>query len=272
MYKEHHETRADNSRFWASHWTSQDLAKQFREVRSSELIPIFQKHLSQIGRVLEAGCGQGIYVHALRELGYNIEGVDFEAATVQATRAFYPDLPVFVGDVFQLPYPSDSFDAYISLGVIEHYEASWHVPVKEAARVLKDGGFLLLSVPYFNWFERLYFPLRDFLKKQDVGAFYQYHFRKDEIVSAIRREGFEVKNIEFYGKAKTLMMIPSLGAILKRLYHAFKRRQSVRVEGVRQSVISREPSVTLSLTQRVFDLLPNSIFAHMIMVVAEKKA
>jgi len=41
---------------------------------------------------------------------------------VEKAKEFDPDLPIVVGDVQNLDYPDSSFDAYISLGVVEHFE------------------------------------------------------------------------------------------------------------------------------------------------------
>ena len=61
------------------------------------------------------------------------------------------------------PYPSDWADVVLSVEVIEHLENPWH-HFREARRVLKSGGILILTTPnilapvtlklwpYFNWF------------------------------------------------------------------------------------------------------------------------
>jgi len=96
-------------------------------------------------RILDAGCGTGGNLRHLEALGRAV-GVDLapEAMArwptrgVRATRA----------SLLALPFPDQTFDLVTSFDVIYH---AW-VPddaaaVKEMARVLRPGGFLLVRVP-----------------------------------------------------------------------------------------------------------------------------
>lgn len=99
----------------------------------------------QRGRVLEVGSGSGEALNELRKLGWEVEGVDFDAAAIQTSRKNY-DLNVKLGTLEDQEYPSDCFDAVIMGHVIEHV----HDPVAllaECRRVLKPGGRLVIATP-----------------------------------------------------------------------------------------------------------------------------
>jgi SAM-dependent methyltransferase len=110
--------------------------------------------------VLDAGCGIGSTVSAMREGGFDALGVDMRGvAHYWRDAALDPDAFV-VGDVTALPFPDDSFDAVLTLGVIEHVgTTTGHVTLDrgwrqtrrqfaaELTRVTLPGGKVLVACP-----------------------------------------------------------------------------------------------------------------------------
>ena len=96
-------------------------------------------------RILDAGCGTGLVGKHLHELNRCLlYGVDLstEMLKIAASREIYAEL--LEGNLFQLHYASDTFDASISIGVLTHMENS-EAAVRELVRVTKPGGTVLLS-------------------------------------------------------------------------------------------------------------------------------
>jgi SAM-dependent methyltransferase len=96
-------------------------------------------------RVRDWGCGRGQMTDLLRARGLQVDSMDFDpAANGLETRPLerYPGLEaVFTNDPVKLPYADDTFDAVLSMGVLEHVgdpESS----LDEIARVVKPGGLL----------------------------------------------------------------------------------------------------------------------------------
>jgi SAM-dependent methyltransferase len=264
MYKQYTLIEANNPHFWSDHWDKQDINRQMLVAKKSELIPIFKKYLPENGKILEAGCGQGIFVNALNELGYDVEGIDFDEKTVKKVISLFPKLRIKKGDVFNLDYPDNSLNGYISLGVIEHYEKDWRIPLKEAGRALGNNGILFLAVPYFNYVKQLISPERCFLKKPS-GKFYQYLFKQKEITEAVKAGKFHIVGIDFYGKSKTLMSLPFFGRMLQKQYQKIKSDLN-ETESTSRNVSKFKNSVK----QFIFRLLPKKWFAHMIVIIAKK--
>jgi SAM-dependent methyltransferase len=93
------------------------------------------------GRVIEVGCGQGWASEWIREeLGAEVVAIDQSERMVELTRERGVDARV--GDVEELPFEDESFDAALAAWML------YHVPdldrgLSELARVLRRGGRLV---------------------------------------------------------------------------------------------------------------------------------
>ncbi|MBQ6927548.1 MAG: class I SAM-dependent methyltransferase [Oscillospiraceae bacterium] len=90
-------------------------------------------------RVLDMGAGSGEAVRLMQALGYDAHGIDLEPRSGM----------VAPGDFLHLPYADTSFDAVLSQCA---FFVSGDVPgaLREARRVLKPGGTLMLSDVFFE--------------------------------------------------------------------------------------------------------------------------
>ena len=183
-----------NATFWDARWKQLFCRKIYARAERGHLgwLDPISHYLPKQGRILEAGCGLGQYVLALRVRGYDIEGADWASETVEAVRALYPDLPILKGDVTRLEVADGYYSAYISVGVVEHCLEGPEPFLQEAYRVLKPGGVALISVPYFHPLRRLKAGLGLYRGRPDGLEFYQYAFTETEFISLLRAAGFEV--------------------------------------------------------------------------------
>jgi len=117
---------------------------------------------------------------------------------VEQVNKYDSTIPVEKGDIFNIKYPDGYFDVYISLGVIEHFEAGPHAALKEANRILKKGGLAFITVPYLSFFRRLFvhqmrnlFFLGYRLLKKDF-YFWEYRYSKKELARFLEQAGFEI--------------------------------------------------------------------------------
>lgn len=100
-------------------------------------------HVPQ-GRLLDVGCGSGDWLLSMRQLGWQVDGLDFDAQAVAVARQ--RGLDVRTGTLSDQNYPSASFDAVTLNHVIEHVPAPLQT-LEECARILKPGGKLVLFTP-----------------------------------------------------------------------------------------------------------------------------
>ena len=100
------------------------------------------------GRVLlDAGCGAGGYVQALRARGIDVYGVEYSAEKVAAYRRRSDDPDrVGVGDLAALEFPAARFDVALLNEVLEHVPDEG-AALRELHRVLRPGGTLIVFSP-----------------------------------------------------------------------------------------------------------------------------
>lgn len=101
------------------------------------------------GRVLENGCGIGMYVERLAPHAGQVTGLEYDfprAAEARQLTDRLANAEILCAAGENLPLPSASFDLILSHEVLEHVQDDRQA-VSEMARVLKPGGRLVLFVP-----------------------------------------------------------------------------------------------------------------------------
>lgn len=138
--------------------TTNDLGRSATTLHLDELERAVRPLAGKVrGPVVDIGCGfGGLSVHVARLLGVDdVWGIDIdgdvleeaEAKGVRTTRLDVSESP--------LPYPDDSTDFVMSLGMMD-YLTSYDGLIKEIHRVLRPGGYALVALPNLaSWHNRL---------------------------------------------------------------------------------------------------------------------
>lgn len=159
---------------------------------------LFRRWLPRQGIVMDAGCGLGLWVSRLRHRGYHCVGVDLALDSLRRFRQLRPDLPFTAADVQRLPLPDKSISAYLSMGVVEHFEEGPGWALREAVRVLKNGGVALVSVPFLNALRQTV-PLVDRSEAMAGGlAFHQHYFTREQLDKELYAAGLHPTGV-FHG-------------------------------------------------------------------------
>jgi SAM-dependent methyltransferase len=96
-------------------------------------------------RLLEIGCGTGIFLGVLHQAGFDVAGLDASPAMLEAARTRMGALAdLHLGDAQHLPFDDNEFDFAVLLTVLE-FCPDPGLALREAARVARKGlliGFL----------------------------------------------------------------------------------------------------------------------------------
>lgn len=104
--------------------------------------------------ILDAGCGPGLYARELVTRGARVMGLDHSGDMVRVARSHLgKDAQVRQMDLAEpLDLPDSSFDAAL-IALVVHYLPDRVAALRELRRVLRPGGFLVLSTshPTADW-------------------------------------------------------------------------------------------------------------------------
>lgn len=98
------------------------------------------------GRILDVGCGTGAAAVALSHAGYQVTAVDMVGGMLERAQRACSQVNWLESNFGDHVAERKSFDAVLSLGYLEYQERAGKEMVR-IGRLLKPGGYLLLSVP-----------------------------------------------------------------------------------------------------------------------------
>lgn len=136
---------------WQTMYHRQDLWGEIHQQRLARFLAWIDKlKLPTDRQVLEVGCGAGLATVALAKRGYFVEAVDAAAPMIELARQNAAEAGVGsrvnanLGDVYHLAFSDEAFGLVLSIGVIPWLQSPAQA-ITELARVLKPGGYLLLT-------------------------------------------------------------------------------------------------------------------------------
>lgn len=187
----------------------------FALLQWSFLFPIFmaiQRALPTGGKVLDVGCGAGIFTSLLAHHGFQVVGLDEDPEIVAYAKEmityFRSDAQVEQGSAFDLRHYYGQFDLVYSLGVVEHFEAP--VAIRFIREQAQCARFVLVAVP--TRFTRYTGPITD-----------ERLYRRRQVSCLVRRAGLRVRESFVYGDVPTAAarnlerILP--GVIYRRVMH-----------------------------------------------------
>ena len=144
------------------------------------------------GRVLDIGCGIGKYLHYLKELGWNVYGVDISKRAVEGARASGLD-KVFQGELQDVGLEDNLFD------VVDMHHVFEHVPdpnrtLREVHRVLKPGGEVVFTLPNSSSLAARLFGRHWGGIDIPIHLFY---FNRKSLEYALSKNGFKVNKVYY---------------------------------------------------------------------------
>jgi SAM-dependent methyltransferase len=136
-------------------------------------------------RILDIGCGDGLFFNKLSEFSPSIEGIEPSAALVS-------DDPGRCGTIFVRPFdatfqPSGPYGLIVMLDVLEHL----HDPtaaLSHALSLLEPSGTILITVPAF----------KSLWTSHDVMNEHVTRYTKSSFAALARESGFRTDRAEYF--------------------------------------------------------------------------
>ncbi len=188
------------------------------------------------GRVLENGCGVGMYVEHLAPHAGIVIGLEYDFERAQAARLNSECILNAAGE--GLPFPGRCFDLILSHEVLEHVQDD-RAAVAEMVRVLHKGGRLVLFVPNRGypfethgvyWRGRYRFgniPLVNYLPprwRDRLAPHVRAYSRNDlESLFAGLPVRFRERRVIFGAYDNIIARWPALGRLLRAILQALER-------------------------------------------------
>jgi SAM-dependent methyltransferase len=195
------------------------------------------------GPHLDVGSNRGVFAAVLSgRMGRWAVGVDVDAEEVGALRKEWPELPAVVADgCGRLPFAAGCFGSVSLLDVLEHV-ADEGALLREAYRVVRPGGTVVVSVPgrhtlscldpddfafrfprahrrlwslrYGRALYRSRFVAKGSQVRGDIATGRGGHtnYRPGEVAGLLRHAGLELDRMEGSGLFFRLLQIPALAA------------------------------------------------------------
>lgn len=151
----------------------------------------FQRLPAQGGSLLDLGCGAGEpFATAFLRRDWSVTGVDFSNRMLELARQFAPGMQTRLGDMRQMTFDAESFDAVISIYALFHLPSEDHADMlARIHRWLKPAGHALLTYADQAYTGQERFDgLKEFMGRQ----LYYGHKAPSELRRDLSRIGFEI--------------------------------------------------------------------------------
>lgn len=144
-----------------------------------------------IGKILDIGCGDGVFLDVVKKFGWEPYGVEINADA--AKRANEAGLKVHTGDLLSAHYEPNTFDLIRMWSVLEHTPNPNEV-LKKIVEILKPGGVLVLQVPNID---SVAFKLfQSYWSGLDLPR-HLVHYTPQTLRQSLIKAGFESVQINF---------------------------------------------------------------------------
>lgn len=143
-------------------------------------------------KILDVGCGPGIYARILTEAGASVKGIDFSKKFISIAKNEAPKALFTLGDAEKLPYQNKEFDIVLSTLMLGHFE-NWDNIFSEIKRVLKNNCIFIFSIknPITSsmqkrkWFFRSFREVVDYFNEKWVSNKWRRENRGNTITSYV---------------------------------------------------------------------------------------
>ncbi len=176
-------------------------------------------------KVLEMGCGTGLYVYLFKKQNKDVTGIEIDKRRLGIAKKELKNFKVKLveGDIRKMPFSDEEFDYVFCHGVIEHFPDS-EKAVKEGYRVLKNKGKAMYSVPcklsFFVPLKILQKIIDKIFKTELWKRGYEKSFTARKFKKVLKKQRFKIIKFKI-SENREGRRIPIVGKILRWLDKPF---------------------------------------------------
>ena len=156
--------------------------------------------------IFDCACGRGFYLNMIRAVSNcQLVGLELDPEVIAKTArnvGQLPDITLARANIYQQPYPDNTFDGAILSEILEHVDDDVR-GLREVYRVLKPGGVLAVTVPNANypfWWDPINWTLenvfRTHIQTGPLAGIWANHVRlytRERLRQAVEEAGFIVE-------------------------------------------------------------------------------
>lgn len=150
------------------------------------------------GSLLDVGCAEGLFLELAGKEGWDVTGTEISEFAAKYGREKI-GLNIMQGELSEMKFPDNSFDAVTMWHVLEHTTDPVAV-LSEIRRILKDNGIFILAIPNLDniisqFAYRLIRGRRIHLFDPDDRELHLFHFTPGTIKLASEKAGFRIQRV-----------------------------------------------------------------------------
>lgn len=209
-------------------------------------LALLSPHVSCGGRLLDIGCGSGVFLNVAREAGWrSVVGIEFDETAASFARFSYA-LEVRQGTIHDSVHGDERFDAITMFDYLEHSGEPGR-ELDRAVALLADEGVLALRLPnQGGWLSRL-----TGARWYNVISNHLGYFDERVLADALRQRGLRIE----YMSAPNFETWRDIGVRRLRWLRARLRSEPARLSDAFAPAATAAPPRPRRLASRVLRLL-----------------
>jgi len=124
------------------------VSSSYNFARNTVGLELYHQHFKDVNRILDSGCGTGMYIQKIAPYYKEIYGIDNNEKMLQLLKdKNLKNVKVSLESCFDTKFEDNFFDGVMSNQVIQHLGGKININkfIKESARVLRKNGKLIIS-------------------------------------------------------------------------------------------------------------------------------
>jgi ubiquinone/menaquinone biosynthesis C-methylase UbiE len=191
--------------------------------------------------VIDVGCGTGDNFGMLESVAQGpVTGVELSEHAIKRAPAGPIGTRVGMALAEFLPYRTGAADVVTSMDVIEHLDDD-AVALAEFHRILRPGGWLLLTVPAYQWLWSVH----------DETAAHRRRYSKPQLAGVVTRAGFRVETTSYFNS----FLVPPAAALRRTPLRRFASENDEEV-GESSALVSKVMTGLSKAERRVIGKRP----------------